>query len=457
MHHPRETIENIDKFRVSLYPLVEGFRCVEVMIPDDDSYLFILAGLHAQMSKTWSWQGDLEDRKARAQLWQDAYDATDWEGCMSCQDVADCIESDPDVIQAINNVYNPNSPAQPLPDEVADENIINGVTDCDKDELFGALVSLIDGMNENNKDAFEVIEEAGNVLERVAAVLAAIPVFETLPIDDLVGYVQTLWTDDIFEGYLAADTQEYRDELACDLFCIARDANCVLSIRDVYNYFVERIAASPEDNLSDIINYIIGGTWEGTEINDTFYAFQAATMFYGNKFFDTIGIRPFQTYINYGAKNPNPDWAILCDCPEDWEYDAGLAELELWDDYVQADAGAWSPGNGWASVNNAFNGTAIFGIVTSLPFECVSVKVYISAAMTGDQNAVFAGDLALAFAVQEVMGTDLEYTLGVDETIDGLAIGYAPNDVGAGYPDFPGYTYRVIVTGRGYQPPELGG
>jgi len=67
MHHPRETIENIDKFKVSLYPLVEGFRCVEVMIPDDDSYLFILAGLHALMSKSWSWQGDFGCSEVDAQ------------------------------------------------------------------------------------------------------------------------------------------------------------------------------------------------------------------------------------------------------------------------------------------------------------------------------------------------------------------------------------------------------
>jgi len=308
----------VDKPQAEQYPLVEGLTCINVKIPDSPEYVYLLQGFVAFLTNYWTFTGSDELRRAVAQLWLIAYTATDWENCMDCSGVQDCIETDSGVQGAINNLYNSQSTNHAMPASVADTNLISGNPTCDLDILWGALweEGLIGAMNASNQDALQKGEQAGNVLERLSLLISAVPVFETLPVDELIVYVQTIWTNDIAEAYLAADDQEYRDAITWDLFCFARNHGCVLSIRDVYNYFVRRITANPEDTLADLINFIVGGTWEGTEIDDIFYALQAACMFYGNKFFNAVGLYPFQSYLANGAQHPSNYWAGLgLECP----------------------------------------------------------------------------------------------------------------------------------------------
>jgi len=327
-------IENVRKPVASLYPDDVGLRCVNVVIPDYDGYLWLLAGFVALLGNDWSWIGTKSDRYKRAYLWQQAYAETDWEQCVNCEDVADCIENDEgvqnalkqnlinninnsgDVQYALQQVYNQWIGGQPMPPSVSGQNLLPENLDCDLDKLFGSIFYAIDEMNQNNIDAFEATEVIGNALERANLLMSAIPVFETLPIDEVLEYAETLWTEDLFEAYIANDTTTYRDLVKCDLFCIARDNGCYLSIDDMFQYFVSRIGADPQNDLAQLIAYLITGTWVGTQVNDMFFASQLIVLKYGNQFFNFIGVKNYATLLAIGARTPNDTWMLICDdCP----------------------------------------------------------------------------------------------------------------------------------------------
>jgi len=220
------------------------------------------------------------------------------------------------VYQAVSDAYSPFTGGLPLPETVRERNLLPEIVGCDRDTLFGAITTLIDSMHTNNVDSFEIAETAANLAERAALVLGAIPVLETLPVDEAVDYLQSIWTDDLFEAYNANDTTAYRDTLKCDLLCIAYNAGCRLSIDDVYQYFISRIAGDAADTFAELIAYLTTGTWIGTEVNDMFFAGQLLVMYYGNRYFSIVGIRPFQQYLEIGSRTPNSTWSTICpDCP----------------------------------------------------------------------------------------------------------------------------------------------
>jgi len=320
----------IDKLITQQYPLPEGYRCVSVWIPDDDAYMPVLAFWLGMLAKSWFWLGDDSERFARAALWNEAYALNTWDGCMDCLDVADCIETSEEVQaallarlifninnssavwEALNNVYNQYGVGQ-LPETIAGQNLLPAIVDCDFDVLWGSVVQLVDSMNTNNINAFEIAESAANLAERASLVLGGIPILETLPVDEAVTYVNTIWTDDLMEAYVANDTTEYTDTLKCALFCIAAGRGCRLSIDDVYEYFIDRIAGDASDTFAELIAFLVTGTWTGTEINDMFYAGQLLMMYYGNKFFPVVGIRPFQQYLDIGSRAPSSAWETICE------------------------------------------------------------------------------------------------------------------------------------------------
>jgi len=234
----------------------------------------------------------------------------------------DQVNAQGDVYYALTQVYEQNVGGKPMPPAVREKNILPPIPDCDMDKLFGAIFYLIDTMNRNNINVFEAAELITNVLERASLLISAIPVFETLPIEEFIEYVETLWTDDVFEAYVANDTDAYTDQVKCDLRCIAEANGCVLSIEDVFNYFCDRIAFDPQQDFPQLVAFMVTGTWIGTQINDIFFALQLAALYYGNQFFDFIGLKSYATMLAIGAKTPNDTWMLICDaCPTElpWE------------------------------------------------------------------------------------------------------------------------------------------
>lgn len=97
---PKRQKLELDRLIAADYPLPEDMLCVEILIPNDLKYLYALQGFYAQMTNTWAWEGTAEDRQSRAMLVLLAYTATDWEQCMNCEQLIECLQPLFDAIEA---------------------------------------------------------------------------------------------------------------------------------------------------------------------------------------------------------------------------------------------------------------------------------------------------------------------------------------------------------------------
>jgi len=72
----------IGNFNEDQYAATEDTRCIQVVIPDDDSYVPLLAGLLALAGRPENYLiPDSDQAEGVAAIWSDAYRLSDWEGC----------------------------------------------------------------------------------------------------------------------------------------------------------------------------------------------------------------------------------------------------------------------------------------------------------------------------------------------------------------------------------------
>jgi len=226
------------------------------------------------------------------------------------QSVVNSLSIDPSFTQVINNISTTCTPmTQPQIEAVVGDN-------CDEDVLFGGIVVLIDQMNTNNLDFMQVFEVATNLVERASALVAAIPIFETLPFDDLIEFVDRFFNE-IYENYEAEVTTSLLNEYKCDLFCIAlENEGCGFTYETLYNYFKARVdGAFTIDSLFQVvIEALASGSYSGSLIADFMYMLQIQVMRSASNFLG-VNVLALQTSYNIGALTPDHSWALIpCDC-----------------------------------------------------------------------------------------------------------------------------------------------
>lgn len=219
----------IQYFQESQYPIVEGLRCVQVLVPDDDAYLPALAGMISVLSKGFNYaRSDYAYAQQVAQLWRDAFLATNWEGCdeMNCEELIECLTPLFDALMAQNatileNIAMGRKVPPPTPVELIG---------CDDGHNYAGSKYLVDFINTTIVDLFEQVEAAAadNVNEVIDLIISAIPVFETLPIDELLELSQWMFDNEV-ATYVAAYDAEFIEVAACDLWCRIKRNGCSLS------------------------------------------------------------------------------------------------------------------------------------------------------------------------------------------------------------------------------------
>lgn len=217
---------------------------------------------------------------------------------------------------------------------------------CDKDILFGQATQLVDYMDSLNVDFFEILEVASNTGEFLAQVVGDISFIDESSVDSVFAWLAFI-QNSIAENYLAQVTQAYKDDIACEIFCRANE-NCEITPRILFDVFKDRLSASVtvESVLWDTLDFLVGGTWTGTQIADFMFMSQLALRSQLGKYFDKIAYQDIETRLTLFSNDPDSDWAILCSaCPDTWEY-----EIDFTVDQGTADGwsqGVW--GNGWVS------------------------------------------------------------------------------------------------------------
>jgi len=159
-----------------------------------------------------------------------------------CELVADCIMNNENVQNAlasqsaiggnantvINNTVYSNTTL------IASNADANGCTD---DARYGRIEALVDYINTVQEDFYQSIDAATNVLGELSTLVSAIPLFETLPFDELVATIADTgeqWDD----SYVASYNTQLKEDFICNLWC--RLGDCDVTIADVREAIEER-------------------------------------------------------------------------------------------------------------------------------------------------------------------------------------------------------------------------
>jgi len=252
------------------------------------------------------------------------YDFLKLSNAMTCETIIDCIQNDPDTALAIQqfltqNGYGTGSGTYDEPTiytlnpMLADGSAISG---CNNDNLFGAITQLVDLMNSILSDIFEKIEVASNYLERTSLLVSGAPALGLLPIDEFVECIDQIISA-LAENYASQYTLTIRDEYRCDLFCLCKDT-CEMDFHAWSDYFMGKVGAViSTENLSDGIEWLITGVWEGEQVVHAAHALMCDILAYGSEFFG-VDMSWLSRSITAAMNDPDSDWTTLCeDCPDE--------------------------------------------------------------------------------------------------------------------------------------------
>lgn len=431
--HPVRDIEGIKQLPALEYPEVGSFRCVEVVIPDDDKYLWALAGFISLFGNSWSWSGERNDRISRAALWKMAYRLTEWAACMNCEEMQECLQPLFDALRlqinqdaVFREFGTENAVGVPLPEEVITAPLAPGSNPtCNLDILWAQCEQLVDYSNTMITDVLEQLETATNNIE-LAQVITSLPILDELGADAIAGYIELL-VDGIAENYAAEYDLSYRNALACEIFCLASE-NCEITIELVYDVLFARVVAhfgSPGEALSQIgnlLSYLLDQDIEGDVIVDSLMFLLWGSSKLINSFLQDVGTSALETVLNLAVNDANDDWSTLCDCG--W-----YSSMDL-----TSDVFAWEvnpAGKNWLNWTDTVGVESGFDTAEGASYQMVQMKV------------VFASP-----AQVRRIAFDFDMTNGTQNP--GLALAVLTNNVLAGEatpaPDGAGQTFDREVS-----------
>lgn len=321
----------------------------------------------------------LQESNDGGESWTDWADITE---CVNASYIGSLITDNLSLQQLIAN-YSLESSIDPTTVENSSNGntqIINAPSGCDNDNIYGMTLQLVEFINAVNEDILELFVNAVSSMARLGDIIEAIPVIGSLPADDAYQFVES-FLDDINQAYESAFTESLKIELACDLFCIAQEQSCVLTMWDARNYFANRLSLSFQyDDVLTFITDLLVNNYLGSFTVDAMYLLFFQTLIFGGEMLgqntDKLA-RALQAMVN----DPDPDWETVCDeCPEYFLYD-------------------WLDGNGnpesgnWEIVVGTYEASPerIIQEVTTSPSTLVYLRIYVPAGMTTTIQSFEAG------------------------------------------------------------------
>lgn len=305
----------------------EGTRKAVICIPDSVEWLALVTGCLKQMQFGWYWNkdsGDWEAARDRAQQmyfeFQDQNGACD---VLDCEEVADCIETSEAVQDALlaftNSTYNQGIAGSGEMSEADQNSDILGQAGCNSDTAWGNALNIVQTLNRRNVDFLETLEALTNNQEAVDYIIDAIPILETLPIDDFISIADKVrdWLND---AYLAGYDLDYELERACEIFCLIKESpTCTLTYAQLRDFYWDKARALAvfEDAFTSAVQIIEAwANWDetfGEIVVDVMCAMQFGFMNFLNSGF---GYTFKQFKVQSSAGIPDDDWSVNCDsCP----------------------------------------------------------------------------------------------------------------------------------------------
>jgi len=237
--------------------------------------------------------------------------------CMDiCQLVLDCINNNTSIQEAIAS-YSLSPPANPATTQSVENlatQLINDPTSCDNDMIFGMTTGLVDLLNDVSLDIIELFANASSPAGRIGDLIEGIPVIGSLPVDDIFQFVES-FINDINDAYSAAYTTALRDEMRCELFCIA-EPNCILTLEDARNYYYSKLGeAITFTNFGNFVGQLLLNVYTGTSSIYAIHLLILEVLVFGGELVG-IDLDRLTRTVNSLYNDPDSDWSTICDACE---------------------------------------------------------------------------------------------------------------------------------------------
>lgn len=251
-----------------------------------------------------------------------------------CEQVNDCITTNPTTQTAINNTIinsgnvNPNSidpdnttGGDRVPDAET-ESVAPPPPTCDKDALWAGIREMVDRIDQNGRDVLEDLQFINDKIEMWGEIIDLVPLLGDTIKD--IGDLFTAQIPDLLNAYNSASSPTFLDNVACDLFEMVCNDCRYPTFDEVFSYF----GSLSYFSLPSFTTMTYGGLWDliktvsGTVPESLWYSinvWQCFTIGIGGTFKRSYGAKTFEIWASFGEDNPNDNWTLLCDgCGDEW-------------------------------------------------------------------------------------------------------------------------------------------
>lgn len=354
------------------------FICKSIFLPNDAAFVAVLAGQIAEACNNWYWkqEGTMSPEQA-AEYMSNALALCDFDdfcgGSMSCEQVADCIETDQQVQDAIVFVNNEFGDVDPdflsaagtesttiinnrFPSAERSQEIKDPPPDCDLDELWSGIKFMVDRIDERGRDFLETIVAKVDKYERAAEFLGVVPIVGELAEDLILTFIDVV--PDLLDLYNSHSTEVVRQDIACDLFTLVCSSCRYPTFEEVLNYY----AGGAIDGLDDwatigiraVVDYLVGSTtFAAAIVYNSVIVFQLWVMYAQATFLGLRGTKWLAIWADNGEEFANDEWEVLCagGCTNpvwcyEWDFTLSDGGWEPYNTFGVA-AGEYIPGVGW--------------------------------------------------------------------------------------------------------------
>lgn len=245
-------------------------------------------------------------------------------GFMDCEDILQCI---PDLEAAIieNGSINVNQIdassttifEQRFPTTERETEILPLGIGCDKDVLFGSIREIVSRIDAYGQDFWEQVVSDADAIERIADLVALVPIF-----GDLLGETTLLLVDNadtLKNGYEAYQTIDLVDQITCALFELVCNDCRYPTYQEVFEYYASYGISGIEDfatlSWQLIVDYLIDTSGGSNQI--IYYSTNLALLYargLGATVLGQTGMEFVRTWALLGADSPSSDHETLCPC-----------------------------------------------------------------------------------------------------------------------------------------------
>jgi len=319
---------------------------------------------------------------------------------MSCDDVADCIETSEAVQEAIatnenivlQNLMNTANSGidNPKVDSATDtiftlqtqgaigtnkNNEIKPLPNCSLDMLWaGIRDGIVQRLDDNARSVLQYLVSKADGAERANALIGAIPIFGSMAQAVLEQMIEI--APDMLNLYESYSSIDHMDEIACEIFGLVCAECRYPTFQEVFYYYAN-LGITGINDLDDITIALATDLFFGSTetvalmFYHTLIAYELLVLFMGSKFYGYSGTDAITTMASLGEDFANDNWELLCDsCNESYQIRTWDYTVEQYDSAKTAgystSNGTYVPGLGWR-IDNVDNTS--FRTTVGQPFD----------------------------------------------------------------------------------------